>query len=45
MVGLAGSASTLDSEVLAVTVTLGETSSGEVMDGHALTVQVGRAAS
>ena len=32
-------------EVLAVTVTLGETSSGEVMEGHANTVQVGRAAS
>ncbi len=28
-----------------VTVTLGETSSAEVMDGHAITVQVGRAAS
>ncbi len=37
----------LREEVLAVTVTLVETSSGEVMDldGHAITVQVGRAAS
>ena len=32
-------------EVRAVTVTLGETSSGEVMDGHAITMQVGPPAS